>query len=341
MVVLGNLLLVIAGIIFLLMCKLLFFTRMPGGDASVGYAWSLILGIAVFSICLIIVTAIIGSNGGFSWVGGNRTLMVIAGLFLVLLGNGFFMTGESPSDLPFILRKMAIAIPGILPPLLLISAAILLNGKQLSVPGMVYKLPIYTGIVFGLIVFGILAFPTLQRSMLAGKRSGSSDNTRLFEQIDNTDVSKNWIFLMVYTDANHDKVVRERALERIKSRPDWQEEMVKRLQNDWAPEIFTFMASNDVPDKTMFDEALKEGISIQARLIRESIRKCRDKHDLYQGRFTWEVDRVIRTVNKFEGNEVNYRPAMQELRNALDEHTGFTKPKLPAKDMLDKWLKAH
>ncbi|MEZ4892948.1 MAG: hypothetical protein R2778_08005 [Saprospiraceae bacterium] len=81
---------------------------------------------------------------------------------------------------------------------------------------------------------------------------------RLFEQIDNTDVSKNWIFLMVYTDANHDKVVREGALERIKSRPDWQEEMVKRLQNDWAPEIFTFMASNDVPDKTMFAEALKE-----------------------------------------------------------------------------------
>ncbi|MEZ4892947.1 MAG: hypothetical protein R2778_08000 [Saprospiraceae bacterium] len=111
MVVFGNLLLVIAAIIFLLMCKLLFFTRMPGGDASVGYAWSLILGIAVFSICLIIVTAIIGSNGGFSWVGGNHTLMVTAGLFLVLLGNGFFMTGESPSDLPFILRKWPSPFP--------------------------------------------------------------------------------------------------------------------------------------------------------------------------------------------------------------------------------------
>lgn len=347
MVIIGNIALAIATLFFFLLAKLVLFTKMPGGDAGVGYAWSLIISILGFSICMAIVTAIIGTQGGFSWVsspGGPRVMLVVIGFIVTMVGNGFFMAGEGFRGLPTFIRTILFAIPALLPPLLIIGAAILLNADRSAVPAYTYKLPIYLGLIIGIMA---ICFILLQRARNSAAiiQSNIDFNDRThqnhLDNIDSTDVMKDGVFLYVYTDANHQKDVRERALAKIKSRPDWQEELVRRFQNDWAPEAFNFLASNDVDDKTLFPEAVKQGILIQARLIRESIRQCRDGYDLYEGRFTWEVERVLRTVDKFEGMGVDFRPAVQELRNALDERTSFEKPKLPAKDMLDKWLKAH
>lgn len=347
MIVLGNFFLALAALAFIFLCNLIYFTKMPGGDAGVGYAWSLLFGIAGFSVCLAIVTAIIGSQGGFSWVGtsgSQRTLLVVGGFILIMIGNGFFMTGEYPHDLPVVLRPILRLVPAILPPLLLIGAAILLNGKQAAVPALAYKLPIYTGLFIGILVIGVLMVIKAQRTS-ALLQSHTEFNDKIHQdhlnQIDTTDVMKDMVFLLVFTDANQDKDVREKALAKIKSRPDWQEELVRRLQNDWAPEAFTFLASNDVDDKSLFPEAVRQGVLIQAKLIRESIRRCRGDYDMYPGLFSWEVERVLRTVDKFKDMGMDYRPAVQEIRNALDERTDFEKPKLVAKSTLDNWLKKH
>ncbi|MEZ4960711.1 MAG: hypothetical protein R2830_12895 [Saprospiraceae bacterium] len=347
MVFIGNIVLAIASLVFYLLAKEVLFTKMPGGDAGVGYAWALIIGVLVFSICMAVVTAIVGSQGGFSWVGspgGNRFLLVLGGFVLIMVGNGFFMAGEGFGGLPNFIRKIFTAIPAILPPLLIICAAVLLNADRSAVPAFTYKLPIYLGFVSGLLAVGFILSQNA-RNAAAVRQSNIDFEDRNHQNhlnnIDSTDVMKNGVFLYVYTDANHDKDVRERALAKLKTRPDWQEELVRRLQNDWAPEAFTFLASNEVDDKTLFPEAVRQGVLIQARLIRENIRKCRDTYDLYAGRFTWEVERVLRTVDKFQGMGVDYRPAVQEMRNSLDEPTSFEKPKLSAKGILDKWLKKH
>ncbi len=347
MIVLGNLLLAIAALVFFLLAKSILFTKMPGGDAGVGYAWALIIGVLAFSICMAAVTAIIGSQGGFSWVGspgGSRTMLVLAGFVLIMVGNGFFMAGEGFGGLPYFSRKIVAAIPAVLPPLLIISAAILLNAARTSVPVFTYKLPIYFGLGCGIMAVGfIMAQKARNSAAILQDRSNFKRRNyqNHLDNIDSTDVMKDMVFLLVYTDANHEKEVRGKALGKLKSRPDWQEELVRRLQNDWAPEVFTFLASNDVDDKAMFAEPVRQGVLIQAKLIRENIRQCRDAYALYAGKFTWEVERVLRTVEKFEGMGVDYRPAVQEMRNALDERTHFEKPKLAAKGILDKWLKKH
>jgi hypothetical protein len=347
MVVIGNFALAVATLVFFLLVKEILFTKMPGGDAGVGYAWALIIGVLVFSICMAVATAIIGGQGGFSWVGspgGSRVMLVLMGFILIMVGNGFFMFGEGFGGLPNFIRITFTAIPATLPPLLIICAAILLNAERTSLPAFTYKLPIYFGLIVGILAIGFLLAESARNS--AAKIQSNIDFTDKIHQdhlnhIDTTDVMKDGVFLFVFTDANQDKDVREKALAKIKTRPDWQEELVRRLQNDWAPEAFTFLASNEVDDKTLFPEPVRQGVLIQAKLIRESIRQCRDGYDLYEGRFTWEVERVLRTVDKFQGMGVDYRPAVQELRNALDERTSFEKPKLPAKGMLDNWLKKH
>ena len=347
MVLIGNFFIAIATLVFLLLCNLIYFVRMPGGDAGVGYAWAVLYGIAGFIVCLTIITAIIGWQGGFGWVGtsgGQRTLLVTGGFILILIGFGFFATGEYASNTYGVFSKIIRLIPAILPPMLLISAAILLNGKQAAAPALAYKLPIYTGLFFGVLAIGTVMVARAQRtSALLQSQSDYTDkvNQDHLNNIDSTDVSKDMVFLLVYTDANHIKAVRERALAKIKSRSDWQEELVRRLQNDWAPEVFTFLASNEVDDKALFLEPVRQGVLIQARLIRKDIRDCRDTYDLYAGRYSWEVERVLRTVDKFEGMGIDYRPAVQELRRALDEPTRFEKPKLAATATVDKWLKKN
>ena len=347
MIVIGNFLLTIATLVFLLLAKDILFTKMPGGDAGVGYAWTLIIGVLVFSVCMAGVAAIIGAKGGFSWIGspgGSRTMLVLGGFVLIMVGNGFFMAGEGFGGSPHFIRKIFAVIPAVLPILLTISAAILLNADRTSMPAFTYKMPIYFGLVCGIMAVGIIMMEKAKNSaaILQDRSDFEQRNYQNhLDNIDSTDVMKEIVFLLVYTDANQDKEVREKALAKMKSRPDWQEELVRRIQTDWAPEVFTFLASNEVDDKAMFAEPVRQGVLIQAKLIRGDIRKCRDSYDLYEGRFSWEVERVLRAVDKFEGMGVDYRPAVQEMRNALDERTSFEKPKLTAKGILDKWLKKH
>ncbi|MCC6727489.1 MAG: hypothetical protein IT258_23495, partial [Saprospiraceae bacterium] len=328
-------------------CNLIYFQTAPGGDAVVGYAWSIIISVALFSLCLLVASALIGWKGGFGWVGtstGERTVLVLLGLLLIIVGNGFFMMGEFPGDLHPSVRSIVRGIPAVLPVLLLVSAFILLNANYATLASLAYKLPVYSSLALSALGFLLILVGRAQnaahvvKSEIAFQDKVHQDH---LNQIDTTDVMKDMVFILVFTDANHDQDVREKALAKIKSRPDWQEELVRRLQNDWAPQAFTFLASNEVDDKSLFPEAVRQGVVIQAKLIRESIRRCRGDFDLYDGSFLWEVERALRTVDKFQGMGVDYRPAVQEMRNALEEPTDFEKPKLPVMGVLDKWLKQH
>ncbi|MCF8248244.1 MAG: hypothetical protein K9J37_23655 [Saprospiraceae bacterium] len=342
----GNILLGVTTLIYFGLLSLVYGSHNRSGDAGVGYAFTLVLSNVGFIVCLAIVTAIIGSKGGFSWVGTYgglpRFVWVSAGFILAMTGIFFFTVQEGLGALAAIVRQIA---PGLLPLLVIVGAAVLLNdGWRATVPPLIFKLPILVTVGAGAVVLLVLMgakFTQSAENAKAASEAGSSRHQNDLANIDSIDVMKEIVFLFVYTDANQDPELRERAIASIKSRPDWQEELVRRIQTDWAPEVFTFLASNEVDDKILFPEAVKQGALIQARLIREDIRKCRDGYDLYAGKFSWEVERVLRSVDKFEGMGVDYRPAVQELRAALDERTDFEKPKLAVKDMLDKWLKKH
>jgi len=339
--------LVVAALVYLSVLNLTYFRTPPGGDAVVGYAWSIIFGIIGFSVCLVAVVGIIGWQGGYGWVGastGQRVVLVLLGLVLILIGNGFFMANEFPGDFPAWARRLARMMPAVLPPLLLIGAAILLNVKYANLHPVAYKAPVYISLVISALGVVFIMFNSAQNTAAVMKSEVEFQDKihqNHLNQIDTTDVMKDMVFILVFTDSNHDADVRERALAKIKSRPDWQEELVRRLQNDWAPQAFTFLASNEVDDKSLFPEPVREGVLIQARLIRESIRRCRGAFDMYPDLFSWEVDRALRTVDRFQGMGVDYRPAVQELRNALDEKADFEKPKLHAQRLLDKWLSKH
>lgn len=343
--IIGNLALVVASIIYLVLTNETLFKNPPrGGDAVVGYAWMLIMGGGLISLCLLVTTGMLAWSGKMDWVHQmpqKRNFLILVGVVLIVVGYMFFLFGEYPGDLPVFLRSVVRGIPVILPPMLIFAAAVLLNSQAGSAHPLTYKIPIFTGLGAGIIAFIFIISFKIQRDIAIAKdRVDFHDkihNDHL-SNIEKIDVSKDMAFLLVYTDANHDKDVREKALAKIKSRPDWADELLVLMNNGWAPDGFTFLASNDVPDKDKFFEAVKSGVYTQARLIREGIEKCRDIYDCYQGRFYYDVERVLRTVDKFKSAENSFVPEVQSMQRALQQPTDFKKPKFDALKLVENWL---
>lgn len=90
MSVIGNFLLLLSLLAAIFLFKMTFLQKMPGGDYGVGYAWSVLMLMAFFWICLALVAVIIGSGGGFAWLSLGRFAgggMLVLGFLVMLLGS--------------------------------------------------------------------------------------------------------------------------------------------------------------------------------------------------------------------------------------------------------------
>lgn len=352
MVFIGNLFLLIAGLLLLGLVNLLFFQKMPSNDGAVGYLWAIILLNIGLLVCAAIVAAIIGAKSGFAWVGHSsaaRFFWVLGGMLSAIIGTSIFgFIHKETGPIPGIVKLFGGLAAVLTPVMLLVGMTILLNeGLQTLMPTKVYRGAVVAASALGALAVAPFIFLWIKQGIVRNAAAiysiserESSNYASMVENIDSCNVEKDMVFLLVYTDRNHSRAIRERALAKIKTRPDWQEELVRRLNSGWSDEAFTFLASNDVEDTTLFPEAVQQGILNSARSIRENIQRSTHPSDLYAGKFSWEVERIMRTVEKFEGmGVVDYRPAMKVLREALDEPAHFEKPKFQCVKPLEAWLK--
>lgn len=352
MQVLGNILLIIATLAFIsILPAQIGLEKAPGGDYGVGYAWVLILKGALFILCLLLLTITIGLNGGFAglvYKNVSGVKMAIGGILLVITSIMLISNGRFGAwDIAEPIKKLIGSIPVVLQVLLLVAGFILVNQKMLHAPFLL------KGISLALISVSILGISViflgnqvrnqqLRNEFRKDNPDGLDGNQqRMLTEIDSCDMSKNMVFLLVYTDDNQHKRVREKAVAKIKTNANWQQELITKLQNDWAPEVFTFLASNDVDSAALFLEPIQKGILIQAKLVRERIQSASHQSDLYSGLFLWEIERLMRTVDKFDNMGVDYLPAMKELRNALNEPSRYGKKDFSITPKIDKWIKKH
>lgn len=354
MTLFGNICLVLATIIFLVFSTSVFGKDAPrSGDAAMGYVWGIIMFYLAFFVLMAIVAFAIGLKGGFNWVAegsGARFLLVSAGLFggLLTAALSLLMKGE-PGVAALLFRPFYYFAPALIPLTMLIAGAVLLNGDLSgSIPVSVYKIPLTIVFWVGIAGIGIgIAGWIAESNQNAIRRMEGmqADQARYhqgyLDEIDSCNVMKDMSRILVYTDANHDQDVREKAVAKVKTNPQWQQELIRLLENLGAEEAFNFLASNEVDDKSLFPQAINTGILATAEWIRKEIKDAYHDHDLYAGQFSWQVERIIRTVNKFEGMGVDFRPAMLELRSALDQKAEVKKPEFQCTSALDQWIKSH
>ncbi len=354
MTILGNIFLALATLIFLLFGISVIGKEAPrGGDAAMGHVWGIILFNLFFLICMTVVAIAIAWKGGFDWVSpskGTRFMLVAIGLLTAVITAALsaLFKGE-PGATAAIFKVFAGFVPVLVTLALIVSGAILLNdGLRTAVPVAAYKIPLL--IVFGVGILGIGAgiagwMIESNQNSVSRLEGMQADQARYHQDhlnsIDLCDVTKNMSQILVYTAAYHDADVREKALAKIKTNPGWQQELVRLLEEKGASEAFEFLASNEVDDKTLFLAPVNTGVLSVADWIRRQIREASQEHHFYEDQFSRQVERILRTVNKFEGMGTDYRPAVRELRAAFDEPAQVKKPKFNCIAALDNWIKKH
>jgi len=354
MAIIGNIFLILASLVYFALISALYGKTPPrGGDAAVGYVWGIIYFNLAFFACMFLSTLFIAWKGGFDWISLNKSaryIIVIFGLLAAIITSalsGLYKYEYGP--VPRILRFFSIFAPALIPAVLIITGAIMLNQQiRILVPVALYKWPLIIVSVMG--VIGILSaiggyISQSNQNIKAIKERNIQDidenNKRMIQEVDDCDVMTNMVFILVFTDVYKDAEVKDRAVAKIKTNPNWEQELIRLLNSDWAPEAFNFLASNEVDNTDIFLEHVYNGIVIQAKLIRANIRRCSHPSHFYKDQFSWEVERVMRTVEKFNGKGKNYLPAIKEIRAALNEPSQFEKPTFNCIPYLDNWIKTH
>ncbi|MCC6462166.1 MAG: hypothetical protein IT260_16990 [Saprospiraceae bacterium] len=350
----GNLFLVLSLLVYLA----LNFTdlgKQPsrGGDALMGYALGNVLVYLVLLACLTVATIAIAWKGGFEWISPHqptRFLLVASGLLLAVLTAGLSaLYRYENGPVPGLLRAISGFAPVLIPLVLIAAGFVLQNaGLRASVPVAAYRWPLLGVYVLSVLGVGSALYGWVSEANANAARriEGQRADEAQYQQnhlndIDSCDVTQHITRILVFTDANHDAIVRERAVAKVKSHPQWQQELVYWLENKGALEVFTFLASNEVEDKKLFAPAIHTGVLSVAEWIKRSIRNASHPSHLYADQFVWDVDRMLRSVDKFEGLGQDYRPDVRAVRAALDTPAEHEKPRFTAIAVLDAWLKKH
>lgn len=315
------------------------FSKSPGGDAGIGHAFATYAFLQAFVICMGIVTILVGVKGGFSWLGGNsimRFFIVLACFLLTMYGLLIF---ENPGiGLSRNVRHTGSFLLILL--LLTWGAAHLNNSLHAALPVSATKW--LTIGVFALGMAPIVSQFALRQINFVKARSTKGEldgfEKRIADRIDSSDAQKSIVSLLVHTAEGRHPIIREKAIAKIKSRPDWQEELARLLRTGDGPEVFNFLSSNAVEKTDIFPEAINEGILTQAEMIRTSIRNCSHREDLRKSSFFFETNDLLKSLKPFQRAGYNFTPSLQALKDAFNEPCDFDKPAFDAVKMIDKAL---
>ncbi|MFN0216097.1 MAG: hypothetical protein ACKVT2_17700 [Saprospiraceae bacterium] len=330
----------------------------PGGDKGVGYGFMIFLCGAGFLLFTGLLAWNLGSNNCFDWVSlpaARRNWLVVIGWLAFafsVFGTALFRTEWHDGEFPQFLRWFSKAQASIwLPLLILVPAFILLNFEREAgyVPGFV-KIPMLAG--FGLsILIGLgLLFGWYRASSQQQRARIEYENNRNSEQHDKhlayiaeQKLSDPIVNILSLTGRFHDSDVRDAAIAKVKSQPDWEAELIRLLsETEWDTQVYHFIDSNLVEHPDLFVEPLKRSIHRVAGEIKSSIRNSNNLQE-----WTFEhlgLERLFRAIDEqFLIPGADYRPAVQALRKALNtpkpEH--FKHVKFTIIPLVEDWLKKH
>lgn len=331
----------------------------PGGDRGVGYAFAMILyggALALFSGLL---AWYAGKNGLFNWAplaSQNRNLLIFTGwlaFFFAVAFSAMFRSEWHPGELPQFLKWLADALAAVwLPVLVLVPLAVLINSeKQAATPELWVKIPFLLGMgicaLIGLaLLFGWFRASARQNAEQADyqQQREQSQHQQHLDQIAAHQPDDPLVNILSLTGRYHDAEVRNAAVEKVKSRPDWEAELIRLLNDtEWQSYVYQFIDGNAVPHPELFVEPIKRSIRRTAAEIRSRITGSNNLQDWHFEHFG--IERLLRAIDeqfsKVPG--ADFRPAMLELRAALDtpKPERFQKVQFTTTPIVDDWLKKN
>lgn len=350
MIPLGNLLLVAASVLLLALGRLQL-SAMPGGDRGVGFAFALLWGHGGMVLLLLAVATIVAFSGRLPTLPVAAGWQVPAALAFVgvsgVVAASVAVAAPSGAPRPWSLDAALRLAPLVVPLLLIVCAASLLNAgaARPSAPALVTRaLQLVAVLTIALLAVGVA--PVVAQRARAWKTVATRDPSaldsneqRILAQVEGDDPARQFGTFLGYTREGNHPTIRARANEKLRSVSDWEQRVRDELAGANAPEAFTFLAANDVPNPASFAPAIAEGIRQEALLVRERIRRASHSSHLYEGLMIFEVEALLQTAEKYAKFGTDYAPALQQLRAAFSEPSDFPHPKYRAAQAIDRWLK--
>ncbi|MDF1502776.1 hypothetical protein [Roseisolibacter sp. H3M3-2] len=348
MIALGYLLALAAGGLIVALARLQL-TRMPGGDAGVGHAWAMLGGHAALLAILLALTAVVAIAGRLPATPVAGSWRALPALLFVLVSGAAAASAAAAAPTsavaPWSPAAATRLLPLLVPLLLTVAAGLLLRGPTPGPwPTRLLGLVALQAAAFAL----VLALPSVGRWVDGRRAAARRDPSALdafqrqaLADADSLDPATQLARLLALTrDGNH-PTIRQRALARIRTLPEWETRVADVLAGPDADAAFVFLASHDVSDPAPYARAAAAGVRAEAARVRARIRNASHPSHLYAGLMVFEVDAILGTLTRLSGAGVDHAPALRELRAAFDEPAPWPHPRYRAVDAIDRWLRTR
>jgi hypothetical protein len=344
--ILGNCCLLLAALTSRQIMSSVFNYRAPhGGDGGAsGYSiWMLLIHVGLLAVLAVAAIAI-GAKGGFDWISPNKIIryfLVAAGLVLAVFMSLVSSDVAIGSETDWATRLSKFALVAI-PLCLVLCGFILLNDRlREAVPIALYQWPLRLLLTASVLLAGYALIESLfmgDKNSIQNYEAAEGIKAMRLQEIAESDVENDLVRILEFTGAVYPEEVREKASAKVKTHPDWERKLIELMEDERAIQVFNFLSLNDVSDKKLFLNPVHTGVLYAAYWIRHNIQGT-SPSAFRPGMFDDEVNRVLRTVEKFEGQGLDYLPAVQEFRAAFDEPVGGKIMKLNGAAVLDQWIK--
>ncbi len=353
---LGNLLFGVTALFYIGLVIFNFPKPVLAGERAMGYG----LGLAFFGIGFVVSSLLLmfflSSKNVLDWVstsGGIQNLVLWLG-WISFAAATFFCAvfkWEWHGEFPMYIRRLSLTQAEIwLPLLMLVPAALLTMERQAGMAPLFVKIPMIVGFVISLIIsLGLLLgwYKNAEKQQLARIEGVKTQNDKLhnehLEYIAEQKPTDPILNIMALTGRFHDADVREAAVTKVKSHPNWEAELLELLDNDYYhTEAYTFIDGNKVEHPELFVEPLNRSIRRLAAKIRDQIKESNNLQDWHFENYG--IERLLRAIDaQFSASGMDFRASIQELRKALDtpKPERFNKVKFNITPVVDAWLKAH
>ncbi|MFZ1703939.1 MAG: hypothetical protein WAT79_06305 [Saprospiraceae bacterium] len=352
----GNILFIIC-ILFLIGLVKITSMPVPGGDYGVGHAFTMILTALGFAAFTGFLTIFMAYKNYFDWIpfeSKNLTLFIGWASFVVSV---FFLSsfkvewhiGEFPSYLKWMSSLRADIIISLL---VLIPTFLIL---KLNTP--LEKTPTYVpfsllpGIFISVVVTLSLLFGWIKSSAQKNRaivqyeadRNDQIDKEHLLS-IENFQMTDPLVNILSLTGKFHDDAVKNAAVQKVKSKPVWEEELIMLLnETEWQSNVYHFLDGNKVDHPEKFIDPLKRSMKRTADEIKHRIK---DANDLQEWHFEhFSIDRCLSAIDfQFASlPNANFVAEVQMIQKALQtpKPERFKKVSFTTTKIVDVWLKKH
>ncbi len=344
----SNILLGLASFIYLV--PLQFFIRAAAnarGEAAMGLIVGFVLTIPL-CLLLFISWCIILSQGGFSWLGGGRgwqlLLLVLTWIAMTAIVSISAMVRSEP-NMPWSLRGVLPWAAYVLPPIAIIATAALNNASLAAAisPAIRQGALIAVGSITlisgagSLVEWFIRAQINAASKVRAQAEYQDQNIQRIIADIEALDTVKDLGRLFDHAGLNRFEQPRIAARKKIFAHPNLQQEIERRITNEWTQETLNFLAANEPPDPAALAQPVTAALSKLAAWLNQNLKADRQ---FYEGLYLSEVVTALTVADKYARFGVDYRPAILEIRAAFNR-SHVRKAGLSAPLVLDEWLARH